>query len=417
MSERIKIDHIGVNGEGVAKTPSGFVQVPFTLVGEVATIARDGAYGTLMGIVDRSSERIEPVCRHFEDCGGCLLQHWQDGGYQAWKRSLVVEALKARELKTDVDALIAAAPYQRRRVTLSARVTPKGQKVGFNGLRSHDVVEIQECPIAVSEIVAAFADLRILAAPLANNAKAFHIMVTAADNGLDVAFSGVTITNEKQRQKLIAEVLARKVLRLTIEGEIIVEKEKPRIHLGNAVVEIPAGVFLQATKQAENTMAALALEGLKKAQNVADLFSGVGSFTFPLAEKMNVHAVEFDSAALLALDKAARHAKVLKKLTHERRDLFRRPLSAKELEVYDGVLFDPPRAGAEEQAREIAKSTVSRVVAVSCNPVTLARDLKILSDGGYKLERVVPIDQFLWSPHVETVAFLSKRKPKPGWKL
>lgn len=417
MSERVEIDHMGTNGEGVAKTPTGFVQVPFTLPHEVVTIAREGAYGTIMGMVVSSPERIAPACRYFEECGGCLLQHWQADSYQAWKRALIVEALKARGIEATVDPLLTAAPGERRRVTLSARVNSKGQKVGFNGLRSHEIVEISECPIAVPEIAASFADLRSLAAVLANNAKAFHILVTAAENGLDVAFSGVSIVEEKQRQKLITDVLNSKILRLTIEDEIIVEKEKPKIHFGTVAVEIPPGGFLQATKQAESAMAALVLNGLKKAKNVADLFSGAGCFTFPLAEKMNVHAVELDGAALAALERAQRGAKGLKNLTYERRDLFRRPLSAKELGAFDGVVFDPPRAGAEEQVKEIAKSAVPSIVAVSCNPVTFARDIKILLDGGYTLERVVPIDQFLWSPHIEVVAFLNKRKLKPGWRL
>lgn len=417
MNEEVVIDHIGASGDGVAKTNHGAVYVPFTLPSEVANIAVIDNRGTVMALKKTSSERIDPACHHFEDCGGCSLQHWQDDAYQAWKRALVVDTLKGRGIETNVAPLVPCLPQTRRRITLTARVTTKGQIIGFNRFQSHDIVAIEECPVACSEIVEKFADIRAICAVLANHAKLFHITVTSVENGFDVAITGCTMPEDKLRQKLVLEALKRSITRLSIEGEIVVEQAKPLIHFGRIEVQLTAGGFLQATREAENCMSEIVLKGLKKVKNACDLFSGSGSFTFRMAEKMNVHVVESDGDALASLDRAMREATGLKTITHEKRDLFRRPLTVKELEQFDGLVFDPPRAGAEGQVREIAKSTLSRIVAVSCNPVTLARDLSILIDGGYHLESVTPIDQFLWSSHVETVAVLTKRKPKPGWRL
>lgn len=417
MSEEVVIDHIGASGDGVAKSLTGSVYVAFTLPGEVVNIAHIDNRGTVMAIKKPSDQRVEPMCHHFEDCGGCSLQHWQDDAYQAWKRSLVVDALKGRGINIEVAPLIPCAPHTRRRVTLTARVTQRGQIVGFNRYQSHDLIAIDECPVARPEIVAKFADIRAICAILANHAKLFHITITSVENGFDVAVQGTGLPDDRLRQKLVTEALARSITRLSIDGEIIVEQAKPMIHFGSVAVQLAAGGFLQATSEAEVIMSNLVMQGLKKVKNACDLFSGAGSFSFRMAEKMNVFAVESDEAAISSLDRALREAKGLKTLTHETRDLFRRPLLAKELEKFDGLVFDPPRAGAEEQVKEIAKSTVSKVVAVSCNPVTLSRDLAILIEGGYRLESVTPIDQFLWSSHVETVAILTKRKAKPGWRL
>ncbi|AQT46840.1 class I SAM-dependent RNA methyltransferase [Bartonella choladocola] len=417
MIEEVVIDHVGVAGDGVAKTKHGAVYVPFALPHEVANIAVENGHGTIIALKKSSPERVEAKCRHFEACGGCALQHWADDPYQMWKRSLVVEALEGRKITTDVEPVIPCEPHTRRRMILTARVTPKGQIVGFNRYQSHDVIAIEECPVSRPELVDELAAIRSLAALLANYAKEIRINVTLAENGIDVALEGCKINDEKLRQRLVEEGLKQSFIRLTADGEIIIEKERPELHFGSATVELAAGGFLQATKEAEEFMASLVMQGLKKAKNAADLFSGAGTFTFRMAEKMKVHAVENDDSALKSLDRAYRQSVGLKTVTYEKRDLFRRPLLPRELEAFDGLVFDPPRAGAEEQAREIAKMNIPHVVAVSCNPVTMSRDLSILVEGGYTIEKLVPIDQFLWSPHVEAVALLKKRKPKPGWRL
>lgn len=417
MKKDVIITAVGAGGDGIAKDPSGNIYVPFTLPGESVNVAINGDKGTVIALKNQSEERIDPSCMYFEDCGGCSLQQWDQQYYQIWKRNLVVHALEARGLKTDIAPLISCEPRTRRRIVLTAKATPKGLVLGFNRYQSHDIVEISQCPVTCDEITSRFDDIHAIANVLQDNARSFHVTVTAANNGLDIMISGVENVEDRQRQRLTTLAIKFKIARIAIDDEIIIEVAKPIIDFNGVEVILPPGGFLQATKHAEIAMTDIAINWLKKTKNAADLFSGSGTFTFAMAKKMNVKAFENTPSALQALDRASRNANGLKTIHYEERDLFRRPIGAKELSQFDGLLFDPPRAGAEEQVKEIANAIVSRVVAVSCNPVTLARDLSILVKAGYKLEKVIPIDQFLWSPHVEAVALLSRQRPKPGWKL
>lgn len=406
MTTQVTIRAMGAGGDGVANLPDGQVYVPFTLPGEVANVAREKNRATLMALLQTSPERQQPVCRHFEECGSCALQHWHDEPYRAWKRELVVSALKGRGLDVEVDALIPCSPRSRRRAVFAARQTERGMLLGFNRHMSHEIIDIVECPVTVREITSRLDDLREVASLLAPGSKPFRLAATLTDAGLDLAASDCGKLTDEQRRDLMALVIKKGFARLSHEGEIIVEPKKPTIQIGKVPVPVPPGGFLQATAEAEEIMASLVISHIGKAKRVADLFCGVGTFALRIAEKSAVHAIENDAAALAALDRAVRHVQGLKPVSIERRDLFRRPLMPKELLPYNAVLFDPPRAGAQEQATELAKSKVEKVVAVSCNPVTLARDLSILVNGGYRIRRVTPIDQFLWSSHVETVVSL-----------
>lgn len=409
MTTQITIRSIGAGGDGVANLPDGQIYVPFTLPGEVANVARDKNRATVMALLETSPERRAPACQHFEDCGGCALQHWQDEPYRLWKRELVVSALKGRGIDAEVAPLVAYQPRTRRRAVFAARKTEKGVLLGFNRHLSHEIIDIVECAVTVPEIIARLDDLREVGALIAPGSKPFKLAVTLTASGLDLAASGCGKLSDDQRRALTALVMKKGFARLSHEGEIIVEPKKPLIHFGKVPVPVPPGCFLQATADAEEAMVQLVLDHVGKAKRVADLFCGVGTFALRIAEKSAVHAVENDALALAALDRGVRHVQGLKPVSVERRDLFRRPLMPKELLTYNAVVFDPPRAGAEEQALELAKSKVEKVVAVSCNPVTLARDLAILTKGGYRVTRVTPIDQFLWSPHVEAVATLVKK--------
>ena len=406
---QITIRSIGAGGDGVANLPDGQIYVPFTLPGEVLNVARDKNRATVMALLEASPERQAAACRHFEDCGGCALQHWQAEPYGLWKRELVVSALKGRGIETDVSPLVACQPRTRRRAVFAARKTEKGVLLGFNRHLSHEIIDIIECAVTVPEIIARLDDLREVGALIAPGSKPFKLAVTQTESGLDLAASGCGKLSDEQRRALTALVMKKGFARLSHEGEIIVEPKKPLIHFGKVPVPVPPGCFLQATNDAEEAMVQLVLDHVGKAKRVADLFCGVGTFALRIAEKCAVHAVENDAPALAALDRGVRHVQGLKPVSVERRDLFRRPLMPKELLPYNAVVFDPPRAGAEEQALELAKSKVEKVVAVSCNPVTLARDLALLVKGGYRVTRVTPIDQFLWSPHVEAVATLVKK--------
>jgi 23S rRNA (uracil1939-C5)-methyltransferase len=412
MTARFTIDRLGAQGDGIAHTGTGPVFVPFTLPGEVVTAAREKDRATLMAVLEPSPQRVEPPCRHFGDCGGCALQHFETEAYNNWKRDRVVDALRRQGVEATVAPTVPCPAASRRRVVLSARRTEAGMLLGYNRAHSHTIIDIEECPIAMPGIVAALDKLRALAGLICNTPKPFHITVTETASGLDVAATDSGTLPESARASVSDFVIREGLARLSVDGEIIVEPRKPAIPFGDVSVSPPPGGFVQAVASAEQAMADLVIDHLGKAKKIADLFAGAGAFALRLAKRAEVHAVEGDGAALAALDRGFRFATGLRRVTAERRDLFRRPLTFKELNAFDGLVFDPPRAGAEDQSKQIASSDVPLVAAVSCNPVTLARDLKILIGGGYRLKSMTPVDQFLWSPHVEAVAVLEKPKKR-----
>ena len=412
MSARLTIARLGAQGDGVAETERGPVFVPFALPGEEVAASIEHDRGALLWVTRPSPLRVEPACRHFGTCGGCAIQHLDAAAYHAWKRDIVVSALKSRGIEAPVGDLVPCAPHTRRRATFTARRTERGMLLGYNKALSAEIVAVEECPILLPEIVAALDRIRQLAALICATPRPFRIAVTATASGLDIAASDSGKLSEEARRAASHFATVQGFARLSLDGEIIVEPRKPYVTFDGIPVAIPPGGFLQATEAAEQAMAGLVGAHLVRAKKVADLFSGCGTFALRLARKSEVYAAEGDAAALAAFDRAYRHATGLKRVTGERRDLFRRPLGFKELDQFDGLVFDPPRAGAEDQAKQIARSGIPLVAAVSCNPATLARDLRILVDGGYKVTSVTPIDQFLWSPHVEAVALLEKPRKR-----
>jgi 23S rRNA (uracil1939-C5)-methyltransferase len=410
MSSRYRIDALGAQGDGIAHTEAGTLFVPFTLPGEEVTAARQKDRAELISVLEASPLRVAPPCRHFTVCGGCALQHMERDAYLAWKRQKVVDALKSHGIETDVADIVPCELRSRRRVVLSARRTERGMLLGYNRAFSHEIVDLAENPIAEPTIEAALPSLRELAGLIAGTRQPFHLTVTATASGLDIAATESGALPEAARRLAADFVIRHRFARLSIDGEIVVEPQRPIVRFGTVDVSPPPGAFLQAVASAEAAMAALVVSHLGKAKKVADLFAGSGTFALRLARSSEVHAVEGDAASLAALDRGFRGASGLKRVTAEKRDLFRRPLTFKELNAFDGLVFDPPRAGAEDQSKQIARSDVPKVAAVSCNPTTLARDLAILIGGGYQLKSVTPVDQFLWSPHVEAVALLEKPK-------
>lgn len=409
MSGPLTIARLGAQGDGVADTPAGPVHVPFTLPGERVNAAVRKERGELIAVLEASASRVVPPCRHFGTCGGCALQHLEDAGYREWKRAQVAAPLARAGIEAPVEQLVQVAPGTRRRAMFSARRTEAGMLLGFSMAHSHTLVDVEECPVLLPGIVSSLGSLRRVAAAVCATRDAFRLTVAATASGLDVAAFGGGTLDDAARRAAVSLALGERLARLSVDGEILVEPSRPVVMAGDVPVALPPGAFMQAVEAAEAEMATLAAGHLAGARRVVDLFSGWGAFALRLAKASEVHAVEADAATLAALDRAFRSAGPgLKRVTTERRDLIRRPLLARELAGFDGLVFDPPRAGAQDQARQIARSDVARLVAVSCNPVTLARDLAILTDGGYRVLRVVPVDQFLWSPHVEAVALLEK---------
>ncbi|MEM9280063.1 MAG: RNA methyltransferase, partial [Pseudomonadota bacterium] len=311
--------------------------------------------------------------------------------------------------KHPVDPLTAFDDASRRKCVFNVRNTQQGVVLGFSERSSDTVLSISSCAVLVPQISGSLDDLREICASLPQTKKPFRLSVLATQNGLDLSLEGSVPLNENTKTVLVRKALASGFARFSSDGEILIEPQKPVLKMGICEVAPPPGAFVQAVEAAETAMANLVCDHLSDCKSVADLFCGIGTFALSLAGKSIVWAVEENASALAALDQAWRETGgKLKQVKTETRNLDRRPASFQELKKIDGVVFDPPRAGAEAQARQIAKSKVRKVAAVSCNPVTLVRDLGILMDGGYRIHRITPIDQFKYTPHVEIVVLLER---------
>ncbi|MFN7056381.1 class I SAM-dependent RNA methyltransferase [Hyphomonas sp.] len=408
-ARRLVIDHLGAQGDGRAREDGGWLSVAYTLPGEVVEAVGAGERAALVRILEPSPERAEPLCRHFWRCGGCQLQHLSPTPYAAFKRELVVWALAARGLAAEVAETWVTPAGSRRRAALAARRVGREVRLGFHAARSHELVALEECPVMRPAMAAALPRLKAIAAGLITGPETISLLMTETDSGLDLSVSGLSKTLKPlARAEGVAAALQAGFARVSIEGGDMLTARRPQIRLGKAALLPPPGGFLQASAEAEAEMARLVGGHLAGAGEVADLFAGAGTFALRLAEVSSVHAYEGDAGAVEALKEAARGAGGLKPVSAARRDLFRNPLAALELSRIDGVVLDPPRAGAAAQAAELARSRVPKAAYVSCDPATLARDLRTLVDGGYRIASIHPIDQFLWSQHVEAVALLEK---------
>lgn len=412
MVERVIIDTLAHRGDGVARAGDDTIYVPYTLPGEIVEVEPVHGHPDrrhLLRVERASPERIAPICPHFGVCGGCAIQHWREDRYRDWKRAQVVATLAAAGLDAPVGDLVDAHGRGRRRMVLHARRgTHDILQVGFASLNSHRIVAIDHCPVLVPELNGAFDAAWAIAEVLKPADKPLDIQVTATETGLDIDARGSGRLPPLRMAELARLAERHRLARLTRHGELIALYAQPIVTMGPARVPLPPGAFLQATEAGEASLAERALASCGKARRVADLFCGVGPFALRLAKAATVSAFDADAAAIEALRKAAQSAERLKPITAEARDLFRRPLVASELSAFDAVIFDPPRQGAEAQARQLAASAVPLIVAVSCNASTFARDAALLVRGGYRLDEVTPIDQFRHTPHTELVARLSR---------
>ncbi|UWQ22148.1 class I SAM-dependent RNA methyltransferase [Jannaschia sp. W003] len=384
----VVIERLDARGAGVA----GDVVVPRTLPGE--RVDPDGR-----PILEPSPERVAPPCPHFRRCGGCALQHASDRFVARWKAGRVRDALVRAGLEPEMGRMHVSPPASRRRAALKGRKTKRGAEVGLHTARTHDLVAIPDCRVLVPAIVAALPALERLTRLAAPRGGEVGLHVTATAGGLDLA-----VTDAKAVEAAMLAPFAADFARVTWNGEPLVQSAPPVLALGPARVVPPPGAFLQATVEGERALVALVREALGDAARVADLFSGLGTFTFPAALAAPVDAFEAAPELVDALRAGARHAPGTKAIAAHRRDLFREPLLPEELRAYDAVVIDPPRAGAAAQVAELARSEVRVVAHVSCNPATFARDAAALVAGGYRMGPVSVVDQFRWSPHVELFA-------------
>jgi 23S rRNA (uracil1939-C5)-methyltransferase len=409
--ERLVIDRLGHRGDGVVDGTAEPIFVPGALPGEMIEV--DSVPGhpdrrQLLRIEKPSAERIVPLCPHFGVCGGCAVQHLEMSAYRVWKRDLVIAALRQMGIDAPVADLIDAHGEGRRRAVFHARGIGNVLEVGFSAARAHRVVAIDRCPVLAKSLDGALKAAWAIAEVLLPAKKPLDIQVTATDTGLDIDVRGSGPLTAPITAALAKVAAAQHLARLTRHGELIAQACLPALRVGTVTVALPPASFLQATAEGEAALARLVLAACTGAKNVADLFAGIGPFALRLAARARVTAADDDANAAAALKRAAATTAGLKPIDVEVRDLFKNPLLLEELDGFDAVVFDPPRQGAEAQARALAKSRVPIVMAVSCNPATFARDVRLLIDGGYRLTSITPVDQFRYSTHVEIAARLEK---------
>lgn len=415
---QIKITSLGAQGDGVGEYDGIPVFVPDTMPGDLVSVElsppkKSGIYGVLEQVVEPSVDRIVPECPVFAKCGGCQLQYLSKDYYARWLTERTVAALSHHGFSSDVVAAPIITPKKsRRRVALKALKMGKGVVLGFSKRQSHQIVDIKDCPVTSRELTDLIKPLRKILCDILPNRMQVELHLTLTATGIDMLIDAALELDLKARELLVdfANTYDIAAIHCRDQGFLdpVVIRRAPMMDLSGVRAPLSPAAFVQASDEGEKALVKEVVGACDGSKRVADLFCGIGTFTFPLARKHQVFAVEGARQALDALQAGANQAVGLKQIVAKHRDLYRRPLTAKELRGFDAVVFDPPRAGAKEQAEELASSGVTTIVAVSCNPNTFGRDARIIADGGYELIRVVPVDQFLWSPHIELVGVFTK---------
>lgn len=390
MTEQIV--RIAARGDGVSSTGR---HVPFGVPGDM--LLGDGT-------IAPGPHHQQPPCRHFPECGGCQLQHVDDDAYRNYLVSRVVTALAQHGLTTDIRDPHLSPPRTRRRASLRALKVGQGAVIGFNAAKSNRIVDMRECHILRPELFDLVAPLRSLLGGLLLQRRTAEVQLTLVEQGADVLLKGVEPEGYEAMEGLTGFCESNRLARLSVDQglgpETLYEPFPATISLSGVPVGFPVGGFLQATEDGEETLGSCVREAVQGGERIADLFAGLGTFALALPGK--VYAAEASRDAVQALKRAAPNIAV------EHRDLYRRPLDKDDLKSFDAVVLDPPRAGAEEQVKELASSGVARIAYVSCNPATFARDAMILADGGYRIDWIRPVGQFRWSTHVELGAAFSR---------
>jgi 23S rRNA (uracil1939-C5)-methyltransferase len=410
----LTIERVGARGDGIGHWQGEAIYVPFTAPGDHVRVrlgkkrgeGRDAALDT----VTAPGARAAPLCKHFGDCGGCALQHLDDNAYTATKLSWLEAALAHQGVAADKVHPLARLPAGTRR---RARFQLAPRRIGFHARHSHRLVDIAECAVLHPALFALVAPLRLLSATLFAAGTQGTASATLTETGIDLAIELPQPPDLPRLEAMAAFVEAQDLAQLSwrCDGETVpvARRRVPRVSFAGVAVDLPSDAFLQPSLDAEAALQAAVLAFAGDARRVADLYAGIGTFTFPLAKHAKVEAVEGTAASVEALTRAAARAGLAGRVTASRRDLGANPLAGDALSSFDAVVFDPPYAGAREQAAALALSQVSRLIAVSCNPATFARDARALVAGGYRLVEVRPVDAFLWSASLELVAGFERR--------
>ncbi|NDR57512.1 class I SAM-dependent RNA methyltransferase [Aliiruegeria sabulilitoris] len=404
MSEWV-IERLGHLGDGIAAGP---VFAQRCLPGERITGRLEGDRIEDVRILEPSPHRVSPPCRHFKSCGGCAVQHADDAFVAEWKLGIVRTALEAHGLETEYRPVHSSPARSRRRAVFSGRRTKRDALIGFHGRASDVVIDVPGCVLVEPALLAARPALAEMILLGGSRKGELSFTVTLSAEGPDIAVSGGKPLDLDLRMALAGLVERHGLSRLSWGDEVVGLRAAPRVDFDGIAVTPPPGAFLQATRDGETALLKAITEAVGSARQAVDLFAGCGTFTLPLARHAELHAVEGAKELTDALIAGWRNASGLKHVSAETRDLFRRPLLPDELRKFEAAIIDPPRAGALAQTEQLAASGIDRVAAVSCNPVTFARDAGLLVAAGFRLDWVQVVDQFRWSTHVELAASFSR---------
>ncbi len=413
----LEIKTLGARGDGVSEHEGKPVFVPMTLPGDRLLVKlvgerSGGLKAEILELQEQAADHVDPSCQHFGPCGGCTVQHATPEYYRRWKKDIVIQALRRKGFSGgEVTDLIQIDAGTRRRAVFAAEARGKKIDLGFHERESHKVIDIIDCKILTSRLGEILPPMReLLKVLLGPDQSKADITVIDSTAGLDILVVSDAKLTLESREAITSFSETNKIARFAWgrpkgEPEPVAIRDKPIQMFGDVPVLPPEGAFLQPSQEGQDILTKLVLDYLPEdVETVADLFSGCGTFTFPLSKKAHVHAVEGDERAITALTSASRRNETDHKITTDCRDLVKDPVTADELLGGDCVVLDPPRTGAKEQCYELAQSDIKTIIYVSCSPTTFARDAKILVESGYALKEVTPVDQFIWSGHLELVA-------------
>jgi 23S rRNA (uracil1939-C5)-methyltransferase len=407
----ISIHTLGGLGDGISQLDGKPVFVEKAAAGDVLRVrliqkTKEFSRGEIETIIKPGADRIQPPCPHYEACGGCSLQHLSESAYRQHKHKVMADAL--------AHAGFAGKPFTAHFLPASSRRRVElkwdGNRFAYYASRSRSLVPIDGCLILEPA-------LKALLAPLASGLTSWRdhsaiktVQLTAADSGVDMAIeTNRPIAADAEFFSNLAITVG--LARITLDGQLIIETKPITMQLGSHAIALPAGAFLQASKEGQRLLTEAVLAACKGEASVADLFCGIGTYSVPLSEKARVHSVELGAAMIAGLRSEAK--KYGLNLSAEQRDLFTAPLKKEELERFSAVVINPPRPGAKAQCEALAGSNVKKIVMVSCSPASFARDANILRRGGYSLSQALMIDQFVYSPHLEIVSLFSRESGNP----
>lgn len=409
MDKTITITDIGTNGDGIAHLDDGTtVFVPLAMTGDVVIVDIDKDHrGKIRDIITPSPNRTTPPCRHFGVCGGCSLQHLNETSYHDFKIKSVIDTLSKSGITVpeNVDSIFIPSGT-RRRANFACRVTKGKTIIGFHERKSATIRDVPDCLLINEDVRAVMEGMRPYIADIAGEGMKMDILVQCVGDAREVALTGKVAPGWEAQQALSDALRTLDLARISIrardyeEYKILLEAKPYFVAFDSLIANLAPGAFLQPSKEGEAALTQCVIDGAGDAPRTADLFCGNGTFTGPLLTRgMDVYAADFAPDAIAALKKAGVKADL--------RNLFKNPLSNGELNNFDCVILDPPRAGAQAQVQELAQSSVARIVYVSCNPQSFAKDAALLA-GAYRLEKLTVIDQFIWSAHTEVVGVFTR---------